>query len=106
MGDHVILKDATPVPLSFLIPRALELLISLNNGKRRSSIGDAAYTPYAFVIYNTRGDNWEAAKHLTGSLGKAKRKSFASDKAAAEHAAEEALRVGPRCRVTWVHVTW
>jgi hypothetical protein len=116
MGDHVIHKNATPAPLPFLMPsalRALELLMSLNESGKRTSIGDASYTPYAFVTFDQKRGMWRGVRSLSGPGGKAKTKLFASDKAAAEYMAEEALRVryvhcprlllmSPYCNHDWV----
>jgi hypothetical protein len=62
-----------------------------NTGK---STGSSHYTKYAFVTWEDRKQKWIAAKHLMGPNGRAKTKSFTTDKAAAAHVAEQAVLVG------------
>jgi hypothetical protein len=62
-----------------------------NAGK---STGSSHYTKYAFVNWNDRSQKWTAATNLKGPKGRAKSKSFSTDKAAAAHVAEQAVLVG------------
>jgi hypothetical protein len=66
--------------------------MSVNNvGKSPDS---SHWTPYAYVTWSGRGQNWIAAQSLKGPKGKAKSKGFSTDMAAAVYVAEQAVRVG------------
>jgi hypothetical protein len=72
-------------------PPVLDLLMFLDNSGRKEG---TPHSPYAFVTWCERHGKWKAAVNLKGPNAKTVSKMFASDKVAAMHVTEQALRVG------------
>jgi hypothetical protein len=69
-------------------PRVPDLLMAVDSCGQGNRIFP---TPYAFVHWDKSRQNWKGGAQLKGTKGKAKTKSFSTDKAAAVHVAEQWL---------------